>query len=333
MPIISLGSPDLDARVEALGILLGLLDEASPGTLNLDLDWFASPLDRLEAIPTNAAGLLGVIRALLHEVKPVASADARAWYPLAAHANDPGVNGVYLVLPPASDTAVPATIGVGVMLATGEGACTFTGSAYFPLFHLPVAAPFLITGTGGDPIEIRFGAGKTDGTFHAAHGPTFTGFDLLCNVFVDGTPPDFALSFRELTPAEPHLNPVTSLASLVDPSVTAWLNALLATNEVTAWLGTTIPASATTIGAVLQKMQLVTVNAGVYGSGNFDAFAGKSPTAVAELLLADALGVLATNTHPLMASRRRCARARFASVAPTRLSIHCRRPRISSTAP
>jgi hypothetical protein len=297
---IAIPSGSLEPRVVDLGLLLGVLTGTS-SNLSLDLDWFENPLPALENIPQDAPHLLQLLRDFLGKTAAGTPSD-REWYALnyAADDGETVASGVYLVLPLASDTTAPAIVGVGLWreFTASDAAYPIAGWVYLPVFAIPLSSSVVVTGTSGHPVEIRLDITKSSGTFSAG-GSTFTGFEFASDVYFADTAPSFSLTFLDLTPAS-SINPVTNLDGLKNASVADWVNLVLGTDKVAAWLGTEIPSTSTTIGDVLVDLELLVKNNGLYVLGDFSAFTGKSPAQVAELLLSEALKVLASDTNPIV---------------------------------
>lgn len=298
MPTVPIGSLD-DVRIANVGLLLGLLT-GTPDDLSLDLGWFENPLPALEHMPQDATHLLALLRSLLGAVVADAPTD-REWYALeyTDESGDTVPSGIYVVLPLAADTSTPATVGIGVghTFSGADSAYPIAGWAYFPLFEVPIGSPIVVTGAKDHPVEFRLTISKTGAKFTV--GPTsFSGIDFTSEVVFSGAAPSFALTFLDLTPPG---SPITTLAGLRDATAAQWLNLILGTKDVAAWLATPIASTATTIGTVLADMGLLVGSAdGPYTVGDFHEFSGKSATEVAQMLLAEALKVIASDAKPIV---------------------------------
>jgi len=292
----------LEKRVADFGLLLGVLT-GTPDDLSLNLDWFEDPLPALENIPQDAPHLLALLRTFLGAVAPGTPSD-REWYPL-DYTDEQGntvESGVYLVLPLAADTTSPATIGIGLWHAfnPAESSYPIAGWVYLPVFAIPVGSPVVVTGTAGHPVEFRLDITKTGDPFKAA-GYTFTGFEFASEVYFENTTPSFSLTFLDLTPANPSLSPVTTLDGLKNATVADFVNLVLRTDKIAAWLNAAIASTGTTIGGVFADMKLLVKGSdGFYTLGDLSDFTGKSPAQVAQMLLAEALKVLASDTNPIV---------------------------------
>jgi hypothetical protein len=294
MASVPIGS--LDARIANVGLLLGVLT-GTPDDLSLDLDWFANPLPALEHMPHDATHLLALLRSFLGEVASGAPTD-REWYALNwTDANGEEVaSGIYVVLP-AQDAPAPAVVGVGIGHTFDATPTTPIGAwAYLPLFEIPLGNQVVVTGSSAHPIDLELTV-TSQKPLSVPGGGTFSGISFTSEVTFSGTP-SFALAFVKPSPPA---DPITTLAGLRNATAVQWLNLLLTYAPVKSWLATPIASSTVTIGSLLANLGLlVAQSGGTYALGDFHLFDGKSALAVAQMLLAQALKIVAGIAKPVV---------------------------------
>jgi hypothetical protein len=293
MSTIPIPSGALDKKLVDFGLLLGLLNQ--PDGAEFNLDWFQNPLTYLEKIPSDAKDLLNLLRDILGQ--PAAGPpEDKEWYAL----NWNGVpSGVYIVLPLASDTSSPATVGVGLWWPfTGDDATIkIEGWVYFPLFDLPVASPVIITGSANYPVTITLSIEDTSEKFQAG-AITFTGLEFVGNIFFTGAVPNFTLQFVNMQP-QSQQSTARTLADLQNATLANWVNAVLGTQTVAGWLSTNIPSTSKKIGDVLTGLNLLVMSNGQYALGGLSGFENMTPAEIAQMLVAQALSLIANNDKPV----------------------------------
>lgn len=296
MTAIVFPSNQLDAKVRDLGLLVGLLRQSTPGNLTLDLDWFKNPGSYIKKIPSQRDALLNLLRGFLGSVAKGTPAD-REWYALNW---DGKPSGVYVVLPLKSDTGATATVGLGLWHAftDEQSSLQINGSAYFPLFELPLTKP-VVTGQAGHPVTIALDIKDPRNKFKAS-GVSFDGFQFAGDVYFADAAPAFALKFLNMQPPSPQ-STARTLKDLQGASVKEWVNNVLGTQKVADWLGTKVPSTGTKVGDVLVSLKLLTLNGKTYALGALTEFEGKTPAQVAQALVGEALRVLASRDNPVVA--------------------------------
>ena len=278
--VVEIQPGSLPPLVRDLGLLTGLLTPSSPGSdsLLLDLSWFQNALENIEAIPTRRDQLMAVLRDILAGQTPL-QADGLDWYPL-----DVGdiPSYVYLVLP-TDDSGATSTIGVGILTALSEG----SGDQAF------VGIPLLLLADGTSP-EIVTGQQLNGQNYPIELGVTIgDNLTFVGNVYFSAAP-TFTLTLTNTTP--PTI--VTTLQGLLDAEVA--FNVVLGLPAVVAFLNSNIGETTITVGSVLTTLGLLQQSGSAYQLGSLAAFQNKTPLQIAELLVADALQVLASNANPIV---------------------------------
>lgn len=278
--VVEIQFESLPPLVRDLGLLTGLLTPSSPGndSLLFDLTWFQHALENIEAIPTRRDQLMVVLRDLLAGQTPL-QVGGLDWYPL----NVSGIPSyVHLVLPP-DDSGATSTIGVGLLTALSEG----SGD------QASVAVPLLLLANGTSP-EIVTGQQLNGQNYPIELGVTLgDNLTFVGDVYFSAAP-TFTLTLTNTTPA----TIVTTLQELLDAQVA--INVVLGLPAVVAFLNSNIGETTITVGGLLTTLGLLQQSGNAYQLGSLAAFQNKTPLQIAELLVADALQVLASNARPIV---------------------------------
>ena len=299
-PASSVGSAslELDNGVSNLGILIGLLTDS--GAFNPG--WFSDPVTELSNLPQRVGPLLSLIDLALGPPSAGTPVFENAqWYPI-PNPLDGSPTGCYLVIPPPSDSATQAEIGLGISYPFGYDALTIDAYAYIPMFRISTeAAPvFLI---GSEPAQFGVRATSTN-NFTASNNVEFSALRLDADVYFADQPPTMELVFEQLTRngGPPSDVSYQTLSALLDDLSNAgdWIASVIA--QGTYWLNNYIGSSTYTIGNVLTAACVLNTDAdGSYQlNSEYLQTNADNPLLIAQNFLFNALNTLADSTTPIL---------------------------------
>jgi hypothetical protein len=292
----------LDPKVANVGKLIGLLTQDS----GINQDWFAHADTQLGNIPRRVRELLQLTTDVLGKGTTPAGVPGGTWYPIPNPSDNSKPTGFYLVAPPPpapGTSPLNATVGLGVLQATGIAKLSITAYGYVPLFKLASdASPTFVIGT--QPSSIGVVASLSGGETFKANGTSFTGMKLDVNFsFSSAQTPSMRLTFVGLkggpagVPSE-----YTSLQQLIDniDPVGKWIAAVIL--QGTYWLDQYVGNSVYTIGDILKTACVLTVD----GDGNYHLNLDylktnvKNPKVLAENFLFNLLHKLSESDKPIV---------------------------------
>lgn len=264
---------DIGEELAAGGLLIGLLTPAGDGVVEFDTTWFGHALSTLEASGTRLPDLVALIAATLGPATagaPPVFTDAQ-WYAVP----DPyfGQSTALQIVASAS-AASSGQIGLGVFYPISFGEISGCSYAYVPLFAYDSNGAQLIIDSEADPCQI--GVRLTSPTpfeieDENAQTVSFTAVTLAGNFFLaqsaydtSSSPALLEIVFENLS-GTTKPNTYTTLASLLDPDVEAWLLQVLIQSG--AWLNLYI-AGTFTVGDLLEAAGLL-IRDYQLQSGNF----------------------------------------------------------------
>lgn len=298
---MSFPAGEIDARLKDLGLLLGLLKNAPNDELSVNFDWFSDPLPYLKNIPKDRDDLLNLLRDLLGD--PITgSPDGNSWY-LVNWKGKP--TPVHVVLPKdnSGDTSV---IAVGLLhdFTSEKDPVQIEAWTTVPLVALGQGeTPIIAMGNDSYPIVTALDV-KTEQTFKAGDD-TFKGLEFRGDILFDSDP-SFELLLLEFssTTQQSTWNSLKDVLTALE-TLSNWLNPILATDTVKAWLATKIKSTDVLIGAIFVDMGVLIapVTPGdPFTFGGFDKLQTLlgSPTKCAEFLLAEGLKVIASREAPIV---------------------------------
>ena len=238
----------LVAPAISVGRLIGLL-KTKEGGYEVDTDWFADPVARLEASGTRLDQLVSLLYQVLGEpaAKPSPPPVFKGANWLMLPNPDPASDGkspLYVVLPPKGSES--GEIGLGSLVVNAQGKLSFTFYAYVPLFSFgKEGVKFLLSQPGA---ALRLGLELVAKEKIKVGDASFEGININATIYFDGATPKAELAFIRLEGTT--LEAVYSkLDGLLNPTVKEWLSSALL--QSTAWLNKPIGSSAATPGMLL----------------------------------------------------------------------------------
>lgn len=267
---------DLGEEIAAAGLLIGLLTPGNTtGTVEVNLDWFNDPISNLKQCGARLSDLVSLIDATLGPSTangPQVFTNA-LWYPIPDPSS--GLPTVFQLV--ATDPAyTTGQIGLGVLYTVNLGGVSGTAYSYIPLFSYdPQNGAALIVDSVTNPCLI--GVWLTSPTpFTIDNGDsgtvTFTAINLAGSIYLTPSayqqspaPVFIQLTFENLT-GTTKPDTYTSLASLLDPDVEAWLLQVVVQSD--AWLNTYLGSTGLTLGNVLEAAGILSRDY-LFLAGNF----------------------------------------------------------------
>jgi hypothetical protein len=295
---------DLHDAVVAIGGLIGLLSKSN-GTVSLNDDWFSDPVTELEKTGTRLhylATLLGSVFTAVAE-PPDVFPDAQ-WYPI-PNPNTGGPTSLHVVASKGSD--LTGQFGLGVLHPFYLGNLTIQAFVYVPLFSYDTTNGVeFITNSTTEPTQI--GVYVTTSDKFQVDGVTFTALKIEAKIYLVDQAPTFAMTFENVLLANgspaclqkdgTNACIYTTLTSLQDPTVLAWLGEVMVQGSY--WLHLYIGDSPRTIGDLLTAANFLTKNENLDYDLNLKNLKAGAPKDIALNFLFAFLNGLADLNIPLI---------------------------------
>src|SRR2546421_4709998 len=252
------GIDQLDGRVVAIGLLIGVLKDSGNRNVSVNSDWFANPVSKLEECPTRISGLLSVLDYSFNVVSGTEYTTldpGETWYSIFSGVENLPT-GLCLVVPKLGSSAGVISLGVFDQLSVDD--LTISLYARLPLFYLNDGqAPQFILASGPAQYKnckIAIEAYSSSGV-PLSGDSTFNFMSAEATVdFTDSLDTTFNLSFYE------NFDPVTGNKTQLPPAteeiIAGSIGALV--KQGSYWLTSYIADSSVTIGNLLSAAGLVT---------------------------------------------------------------------------
>ena len=291
---ITIDPVELDPHVRDVAVLVGLLEERDAQPPALNEGWLERPEENLRDVPRRLGKLLDLLADILGPADPDIPSNGDGWYPISRDGNP---TGLYAILS-TDHSASSVRAGVGWWRQFGQDGIKITPSARLPLFVMaPTEDPRFVPGEPETPLEWVMAVESS--TPLQAGDTTFNTLRIEAKIYFDRTAPTLALSFLDSDG-----NPVAvfqSLQALLEGSASDWIDVVLDTAPVRAWLNSSIGSSEQTPGTLLAELDILTsVDGNGYRVADLDGFREKRPLDCAQELVFVALSLLADQEGPLV---------------------------------
>lgn len=292
---ITIDPIELDPFVLDSAVLLGLLEKRDAQPLALNEDWFEHPAEYIRDIPKSPERLLHLLADMLEPAALGISSNGDAWYPIGQNGEP---TGLYIILS-ADHAASPAHAGVGLWKEFCQDGINITPRLRLPLFAMvPEKDPSFALGESGTPLELVMSVDSSKNPFKAG-SRTFTTLHIQAEIYFDGTAPTLAVSFLDKDGDPVRMLP--SLQALLEGSAGDWIDVVLDTAPVRAWLNSSIGSSEQTPGTLLADLNILTrADGDGYRLADLSDFSEKAPLDCAQELLFTALSLLADQDRALV---------------------------------
>jgi hypothetical protein len=289
----------LDAKVQELGLLIGLLSEEQ-SVVSIDKTWFNNTQTRLEATDTRLQYLVELLDTLLGPASAVpAGMPANFhWYQLP---NPQAATGTTAKLPlylVASPPAAAGQMGFGLEASTEGANFTLALSLNMPCLAYDTSGAHFVAGAANYPCQLSLSLTKVGG--FQAGSVSFSGVSVVGSFFFNGTAPSLTLTFEGLTGAGSQAtSSYTTLSELSSALPLAWLAAVVAPGVGT-WLDTAIGSSSVTPGIILVAAGLLAKNSTGSYAVSGSSWLNPSAIAIAEHFIFSLLDSFAAATPPAL---------------------------------